>query len=177
MKKWDRAAMCFKSAEYAPRPRMLGVTFENGDRFLVATETLLPAPNGAVGRRDGGRGTLVAAPDWPKLRIGATGDVLEVPVHGGVIEIPWDRIRALADPEFRAHLSERAGERTRRLGARIRTLRLEAAMTRSTLASRLGLSRESLAKLEAGKTAPALELIERIAQVLNIPLRDFAKES
>jgi DNA-binding XRE family transcriptional regulator len=110
------------------------------------------------------------------LRIGPTGDVLEVPAHGAVIEIPWDRIRSLADPEFRAHLADRAGERARRLGARVRASRLKAGMTRSALASRLGATRASIAKLEAGETAPSLDLIARIADVLGIPLRDFAQQ-
>ena len=45
------------------------------------------------------------------MRIGETGDVLEVPSGAAVVEIPWDRIRCVADPEFRAHLADRAAER------------------------------------------------------------------
>jgi len=56
------------------------------------------------------------------MRIGETGDVLEVPTGETVIEIPWDRIRSVADPEFRAHLADVADERARRMGARIRAM-------------------------------------------------------
>ena len=38
---WDRAAMRVASARYLDRQGMLDVTFENGDHFLVAVESLL----------------------------------------------------------------------------------------------------------------------------------------
>src|SRR6516165_11083796 len=125
-KKWDRAAMRFASARYVDRQRMLDVTFENGDRFLVAVESVLPQLNNVRGK---GAAAVTVVPDWAKMRIGETGDVLETPGSDGVIEIPWDRIRSVADPEFRAHLADRAKERARRIGGRIRALRLEAGLT------------------------------------------------
>ena len=162
-KNWDRAAMRFASARYAPRQGMLDVLFENGDRFLVATEALLPA-------------AAEASLDWAALRVGETGDVLEVPAADAVVEIPWDRIRAVADPEFRAHLGERAAERARRLGGRIRAMRLEAGLTRLALAEKVGVPREEIANLEAGKLGPPTDLIEHIALALGRRLRDFAEE-
>ena len=42
-KNWDRAAMRFASASYLDRQGMLDVTFENGDHFLVAVESVLPS--------------------------------------------------------------------------------------------------------------------------------------
>jgi hypothetical protein len=41
-KEWDRSAMRFASARYVDRQWMLDVTFENGDHFLVAAESVLP---------------------------------------------------------------------------------------------------------------------------------------
>src|SRR5256885_1557952 len=127
---WERAAMRFASASYVDRQDMLDVTFENGDHFLVAAESILPAGCSVPLRSPGSRAPRPAAPpDWANMRIGETGDVLEVPARSTVIEIPWDRIRSIADPEFRAHLADRAVERARRIGARIRALRLEAGLT------------------------------------------------
>ena len=40
-KHWDRAAMRLASARYLDRQGMLDVTFENGDHFLVAEESVL----------------------------------------------------------------------------------------------------------------------------------------
>src|SRR5260370_1067280 len=159
-KTWDPATMRFASAQHLDRQGMLDVTFENGDHFLVATESVLPG----VGCSPYGRPDSRSAPlDWAGLRIGETGDVLEVPASDTVIEIPWDRIRALADPDFRAHLADRAVERARRIGGRIRAMRLEAGLTPVALAAKVGVPREVVANLEAGKSEPHTDLIEHIA--------------
>src|SRR5437868_2509322 len=140
-KNWDRTAMRFASASYVDRQGMLDVKFENGDHFLVATESLLSGENNGTfkphGSRMGSNSAQLSPSDWAGVRIGETGDVLEVPVTDGVIEIPWDRIRSIADPEFRAHLADRAEERARRIGGRIRAMRLEAGLTPVVLAEKI----------------------------------------
>ena len=179
-KNWDRAAMRFASARYVDRQGMLDVTFEKGDHFLVAVESVLPrvnaAPFGFPDSRVSSSAAIVAPPDWPKLRIGETGDVLEVPAGDAAVEIPWDRIRSLADPEFRAHLADQAAQRTRRIGKRIRAMRLEAGLSPAALAEKVGIRQEVLANLEVGKTEPQIILIESIAIALGLRLRDFAEE-
>src|SRR5437660_7830137 len=100
------------------------------------------------------------------MRIGETGDVLEVPAGSTVIEIPWDRIRSIADPEFRAHLADRVAERARRVGGRIQAMRREARLTRVALAEKVGVPRGVVADLEAGKIEPSIDLIEHIAVAL-----------
>jgi DNA-binding XRE family transcriptional regulator len=92
------------------------------------------------------------------------------------MEAPWDRICSVADPEFRAHLTDHAGERARRIGERIRAMRLEAEVTPAVLAERVGVSRQVVANLEAGKIEPEIDLIERVAVALGRRLRDFAEE-
>src|SRR6266849_1242241 len=143
---WDRASMRFVSASYVDRQGMLDVTFENGDHFLVAVESVLPwisdAPSARSGPRAAGAAMTVTLPDWARMRIGETGDVIEVPAGDTVIEIPWDRIRSIADPEFRAHLADRADERARRIGGRIRAMRIEAGLTPVALAEKVGVRRE-----------------------------------
>jgi DNA-binding XRE family transcriptional regulator len=179
-KNWDRAAMRFASARYVDRQGILDVTFDNGDHFLVAVESVLPwvsgAPFARPGSRVAGSAATLVPPDWAKMRIGQTGDVLEVPVSDTVIEIPWDRIRSIADPEFRAHLADHADERARRIGGRIRAMRLEAGLTPEALSGKVGVSREVVANLEAGKIEPQSDLIEHIAIALGRRLRDFADE-
>jgi DNA-binding XRE family transcriptional regulator len=171
--------MRFLSARYVDRQGVLDVTFENGDHFLVAVESVLPGlscdPSACGGQGVAGAAPL-AALDWAKMQIGATGDVLEVPASDTVIEIPWDRIRSVADPKFRAHLADRAAERARRIGGRIRAMRLEAGLTPAALAEKVGLPRDMFAKLEAGKIEPRTDLIEHIAIALGRRLRDFAEE-
>jgi DNA-binding XRE family transcriptional regulator len=179
-KKWDRAAMRFATATYVGRQGILDVTFENGDHFLIAVESVLPrlshVPSGRPSSRAANGVATLSAPDWTKMRISETNDVLEVPASDTVIEIPWDRIRSVADPEFRAHLTDRAEERARRIGVRIRAMRLEANLTAAALAERIGVTRDVVANLEAGKIEPHADLIENIAIALGRRLRDFADE-
>jgi DNA-binding XRE family transcriptional regulator len=166
-KNWDRTAMRFATARYVHRQEMLDVTFENGDHFIVATESVLPVANCAA---------PLTPPDWLAMRISETGDVLEVPALSTVIDIPWDRIRSIADPAFRAHLADRAHERAQRIGGRIRTMRLEAGLTPAALAAKSRVSREVLADLEAGRIEPRTDWIEEIAVALGKRLRDFSEE-
>jgi DNA-binding XRE family transcriptional regulator len=154
--------MRFASAKYIRRQQMLDVTFENGDHFLIAVESILSkARNGAP-------------VDWTKLRVGETGDVLEVPERETVLEIPWDRIRSIADPDFRAHLADLSAERARRIGSRIRTMRLEANLTRLQLAAKVGLPQGTVAGLETGKVEPTFDVIEYLALALGRRAQDFA---
>ena len=54
---------------------------------------------------------------------------------------------------------------------RIRILRLErGGMTQEDLAKRIGMTRQTVAAIEAGKYSPSLEAAFRIAEVLNAPL-------
>jgi DNA-binding XRE family transcriptional regulator len=179
-KNWDRPAMRFAAVTYANRQGMLDVTFENGDHFLVATESVLPIANNAPVRRVRLHPANRTAPppplDWAKLRIGETGDVLEVPALGAVIEIAWDRIRSIADPDFRAHLANQAAKRARRIGSRVRALRRQAGLTRAALADKVGVAREAIAGLETGKIETQIDLIEHIATALGKRLGDFAEE-
>lgn len=177
-KNWDRTAMRFASVRYMDRQGMLDAAFENGDHFLVAVESILPPASAALGSSDAGRegAATITPPEWGKMRIGETGDVLEVPAGDAVMEIPWDRIRSVADPEFRAHLADHAVERARRIGERIRAMRLEAGLTPAALAERLGVSRQIVANLEAGKIEPGSDLIEQVAVALGKRLWDFAEE-
>ena len=166
-KNWDRAAMRFASANYVYPQGMLDVTFEDGGHFVIGTEFVLPVACRAASSAD---------PDWANMRIGETGDVLEVPASDTVIEIPWDRIRSIAGPEFRAHLAGRAAERARRIGGRNRAMRLEARLTQVALAEKVGVPGPVVAGLEAGKIEPPTALIEHIAIALGRRLRDFAAE-
>jgi DNA-binding XRE family transcriptional regulator len=180
VRNWDRAAMRFASAKYSERQAMLDITFENGDQFLVAVESVLPwltdAPSARTSARMDGGTTALTPLAWGRMRIGETGDVLEIPAGDTVIEIPWDRIRAIADPDFRAHLAERAHERARHIGGRLRAMRLEAGLTPAALAEKVGVFQEVIANLEAGKIEPQTDLIQHIAGVLGRRLRDFVED-
>ena len=53
----------------------------------------------------------------------------------------------------------------------IRRLRFEAGeMSQAELAARIGMTRQTIAAVEAGKYSPSLEAAFRIAQVFGVPL-------
>jgi putative transcriptional regulator len=53
----------------------------------------------------------------------------------------------------------------------MRRLRFEQGeMTQSDLADRIGMTRQTIAAIEAGKYSPSLEAAFRIARVFNVPL-------
>jgi DNA-binding XRE family transcriptional regulator len=170
-KKWDRSAMRFASVKYVAHRDVLDVKFENGESFLVPTEAVL-VPGRGTPRANG---AAPVSPRWSKMRIGETGDVLEVPAGKTVIEIPWDRIRSVSDPDFRAFWIKRTAQRFRFLGGRIRRLRLESGLSRADLAEKLDLPKEKLVLVEAGKLEPSPDLLKQIAQSLGKRLRDFSK--
>ena len=67
----------------------------------------------------------------------------------------------------------------RRLTNTIRTLRFHASeMTQAELGKRVGVTRQTIAAIEAGKYSPTLECAFRIAEVFNKPLEEvFRRES
>jgi putative transcriptional regulator len=59
------------------------------------------------------------------------------------------------------------------LSNRIRTLRfLNGEMSQAELGQRIGLTRQTVAAIEAGKYSPSLEAAFRIAQVFKVPLEE-----
>jgi DNA-binding XRE family transcriptional regulator len=59
------------------------------------------------------------------------------------------------------------------VGEHIRALRLDAGMTQETVALNAGLDRPSLVNIEAGKQAPSVDTLIRIAAALGVDLRDI----
>jgi DNA-binding XRE family transcriptional regulator len=172
--------MRFSLVKFNDRQGMLDIKFENGDHFLIAAESVLPwlsvAPLERVSTNGLGASMTARPVAWRKMRLGETGDVIEIPTRDGIIEIPWDRVRVVADPEYRSFLTERARERAERMGKRIRAMRRKAGLTSAALASKVGVSKAVIENLEAGKIEPQIDLVQQVAGVLGLPLGDLFKE-
>jgi transcriptional regulator with XRE-family HTH domain len=56
----------------------------------------------------------------------------------------------------------------KRFGMRLKQLRNQKGWSQATLASKLGVTREYLARLEAGLHDPPLSTVERLAKILNV---------
>jgi len=57
----------------------------------------------------------------------------------------------------------------KRLGARLRALRLSKGMTQAELARRTGIHRPNIARVEAGRHTPSLETLARLASAIGVP--------
>ena len=58
----------------------------------------------------------------------------------------------------------------RSLGARLRTLREQAELDVTSLASRCGMKQPYLSRVEAGRTLPGVRTLAKLAIVLDVPL-------
>jgi len=69
--------------------------------------------------------------------------------------------------------SESSGERSRTIKNKIRRLRFEnGEMTQQKLADKVGVTRQTIIAIEAGKYAPSLPLAFRIAQTFRVQVED-----
>jgi len=58
------------------------------------------------------------------------------------------------------------------LGARIKELRKGKGLSQDTLAERVGIDAKYLSRLEVGRSFPSLDMLERLAQVLEVELKE-----
>lgn len=76
----------------------------------------------------------------------------------------------------------RVGEAAKRaaiaaLGDRLRTLRIEAAMTQQQVARAVGVSTQSVRNWEAGRNGPGAEAFSKLSDLFNIPIGEIASPS
>lgn len=162
MKKWNRASMQFATCRYLAAQGVVAVSFRNGDRFEVPVEMLL---------REHARDAR-----WDRLRIGETGDFLEVPVEGNFTEIPWDRVRCVADAAFRRHMANQAAKSARRVAQRLAELRRESGLTQEAVATAAGLARVTVSRLENGALQPTYETLTRVLAAMGRRVEDLATD-
>lgn len=62
---------------------------------------------------------------------------------------------------------------SKRLGARLRALRLQEGLTQQELADRIGLSPPEISKYELARRTPSLETLAMLAAGLRLPLREL----
>jgi len=160
MREWPRTAMRFAKCRYLPQREVLAVSFRNGDAFQIPVETLLR--------------TSAADADWNRIKIGETGDFLELPTSHGLTEIPWDRVRCVADPEYRRHLAEQAAASARRVGSRLQSLRRASGLTQEAVAQSAGVDRVTISRIENGHLQATYETLARIVATLGRTMQDLA---
>lgn len=59
------------------------------------------------------------------------------------------------------------------LGKRVQKARKQIGFTQEDVADKVGISRAYMGYIEQGRNAPSLEIIEKLAKVLKIPIREL----
>lgn len=93
--------------------------------------------------------------------------IIHLHMHAGGCEVvPWDFARHFADPDYRSR-SDAAADRDRRmLGEKLRAARRSRRLTQSQLAEKAGVSRVTIARIEAGQHAPRYDTLVAIVEAL-----------
>ena len=88
---------------------------------------------------------------------------------GEAVDIPWDFARHYCDPGYRARAEAAASRGRDAMGRRIRSLRNRAVMTQQELASKAGIGRVTLVRIENGEQLPRFETLTALADALQRP--------
>jgi transcriptional regulator with XRE-family HTH domain len=59
------------------------------------------------------------------------------------------------------------------LGARIKEMRKVCGFSQEQLAEKIGVEPRHMSRIEVGKNYPTIDRLEKIAEALNVPLKDF----
>ncbi|MGQ0548889.1 MAG: helix-turn-helix domain-containing protein [Armatimonadota bacterium] len=97
---------------------------------------------------------------------------------GKVSEIPWDFVLYHREPDYEYYKGknrQRKAERdtASRIGRRLKDLRAKLGLTANELATRSGIRRPNVTRLENGKHVPSLETLERLAEALGVPVTEL----
>ncbi|MGI8551197.1 MAG: helix-turn-helix domain-containing protein [Dehalococcoidia bacterium] len=138
----------------------LTVHYEDGSSATLDADSLLPGYAGKA--------------DWEAMTVG-TYEIC-IPTATGPVEIPWSKVRALTDGEYSAHLATVAEKQARHIGLRIRELREQRHLSSKELATRAGISPQSLSRIEDGHHDVVFTTLQRILAAMGCSLRDLTVE-
>lgn len=159
MKKWDELPyQKIKIAEVEGKE--LKITFDNGDTIILPFVKVLP-----VGFND----TDVALSDFNDYEVNLN-------VGDRAVDIPWDRLRVLTDPEFAKEMALKAEEHAQQVGARIKTLRERKNIKSNELAEKAGITPQTITRIEKGYTDVGFATLRKILAVMGYTLKDLANE-
>ena len=91
--------------------------------------------------------------------------------------IPWSTLRELTDAGYAAHLAQAADESARRVGARIRELRVARGLSGKELAERAGIPPRTLSRIEQGKQEMVLSTVQSLLAAMGCTLSHMVAEA
>ena len=151
----------------------------NADRMMTAASLADAGIECAFA--DGASG-LIPYADLPEVAGGGVATELELPnayemivtlSDGQRVEIPWDFARHYCDQSYRPTVEAIAASGRSALGVRVRLHRESAGLTQEELASRAGIGRVTLVRLEGGEQAPRFGTLAAIARALGVSVNEL----
>ena len=145
------------SIRYVPELSGFGVQLGTGRSYFLPLSDLPEADSSAVTSADMG------------------DDDSYFVVHqesGNWFDVPWDDVLYHCEPTYEYYKGGQApvASDDERIGSRLREARKTRGLTVAELARRAGMKRPNLSRLEHGRHRPSLDTLERLAEVLGIPV-------
>lgn len=142
----------------------LTVHFRDGDVATLVGQKLLRS--GETGVR------------WTEAHIEPVGgDGILIPREGGEdVAIPWDVIRINTDYAYAAYCARRAEEAAQDLGRKVRALREARGMTAKRLATCVGITPQSMYRIEHGRHRVELGTLARILGAMGCTWADMVTQ-
>lgn len=113
---------------------------------------------------------------WNEARIEGHGLYIRVPAEPEPLEIPWDIVRRLTDPEFARDMSQLAEKQSRYIGARLRELRTKRGLTQAKVSVIAGIEPANLSRIENGHYDVSTSTLWKLLAAMGYSARDLASE-
>lgn len=110
-------------------------------------------------------------PDWDSFEFNPYEIV--IPTANGQSEIPWTTIRLISDPEYASFWAQQAEDQSKDIGRRLSELRKRRNLTAKELAERVGISPQSLSRIENGYHDVVFTTLRRILAAMGFTLQDL----
>lgn len=105
-----------------------------------------------------------------EVYIEGDGEVFTViQASGNEFSVPWDVVQSLATGKARDQNTEIG----KRIGKRVKAFRKQRGLTQDQLAKMANVKRPNISRLEAGKHAPGIIFIQRLADCLQVKISDL----
>jgi DNA-binding XRE family transcriptional regulator len=129
-----------------------------------------------------GRSGLIPFKDLPEIKSRSNLQSIEIPnpyelllrnLKGDEIEIPWDFARHYCDASYEPRVRAVSDRGKQSIGTRIRGLRESSGLTQEQLATKAGIGRVTLVRIETGEQSPRYETLQSLARALDRPLAEL----
>jgi transcriptional regulator with XRE-family HTH domain/Zn-dependent peptidase ImmA (M78 family) len=160
MNYWDKIEyQRIKSAEVLDEN--IKILFDNGDDELYLIDRLLP--EGYSYSKD--------------KKIVCSEFSILIPATPEDIDVPWDKIRVLSDSKFGEYMANIADSYSKKIGSRIRALRVKKGIKSNEIATRTHLTPQTISRIETGKTDVSFSSLNKILGAMGCTLADLTDEA